>query len=255
MKRGRKQTLSGELKFRIPSGWGNLSDLEAMIACGLLSREDIEVGCVPAYALIALSGIRVLGSTAGGYLVMDASGTRSVISSEALAMISRRMQWITEVPSNPWRPKRLAGVATIPADLSTVTLADWIAIDSAYAGASYTRRLSMLERAGSILSPGKKRDYSLAELMAVLLWISSVKDYLQYEFPDLFEAAPPADGCDTGEDLRHRLMGAINAQIRALTKGDITKEEQVLSMPLYRAFAELNAQAREYDEIKRMRKR
>ncbi len=41
----------------------------------------------------------------------------------------------------------------------------------------------------------------------------------------------------------------MNAQIRALTKGDITKEKEILSLDTWRALTELNAQAREYKEL------
>ena len=40
----------------------------------------------------------------------------------------------------------------------------------------------------------------------------------------------------------------MNAEIRALTGGDITKENQVLSMDCWRALTELNEKARETQE-------
>ena len=40
----------------------------------------------------------------------------------------------------------------------------------------------------------------------------------------------------------------MNAEIRALTGGDITKENQVLSMDCWRALTELNEKAREAQE-------
>ena len=48
-----------------------------------------------------------------------------------------------------------------------------------------------------------------------------------------------------------QLTEAMNTQIRALTKGDITKEQQVLQMDVHRALTELDAQAREYEELKK----
>ena len=45
------------------------------------------------------------------------------------------------------------------------------------------------------------------------------------------------------------LKDAVNAQIRALTKGDITKEKEVLAIDTWRAFTELDAIAKEYDEF------
>lgn len=41
----------------------------------------------------------------------------------------------------------------------------------------------------------------------------------------------------------------MNAQIRALTKGDITKEAQVMAMDTWRALVELDAIAKESQEL------
>lgn len=57
--------------------------------------------------------------------------------------------------------------------------------------------------------------------------------------------APPI-----GEVLRT----AMNVQIRALTGGDTTKEEAVLSMDTWRALTELDAKAKEVEDIKRQTK-
>ena len=59
---------------------------------------------------------------------------------------------------------------------------------------------------------------------------------------NLLGYAPPI-----GEVLRT----AMNAQIHALTGGDITKEEAVLSMDTWRALTELDAKAKEVEDIKR----
>ena len=62
---------------------------------------------------------------------------------------------------------------------------------------------------------------------------------------NLLGYAPPI-----GEVLRT----AMNAQIRALTCGDITKEEALLSMDTWRALTELDAKAKEVEDIKRQTK-
>ena len=50
------------------------------------------------------------------------------------------------------------------------------------------------------------------------------------------------------------LRTAMNAQIRELTGGEITKEEAVLSMDTWRALTELDAKAKEVEDIKRQTK-
>ena len=42
---------------------------------------------------------------------------------------------------------------------------------------------------------------------------------------------------------------AMNAQIRALTGGDITKEKQIEKSDVWRALTELDAKAREAEEL------
>jgi uncharacterized protein YbjQ (UPF0145 family) len=46
-------------------------------------------------------------------------------------------------------------------------------------------------------------------------------------------------------------MDRMNAEIRALTGGDITKEQAVLEMDCWRALTELNEKAREAQEFKK----
>ena len=41
----------------------------------------------------------------------------------------------------------------------------------------------------------------------------------------------------------------MDAQIRALTKGDVTKEGEILQLDTWRALTELNAQAKEYKQL------
>jgi hypothetical protein len=45
------------------------------------------------------------------------------------------------------------------------------------------------------------------------------------------------------------LQDVVDSQLRALTKGDITKEKEILAMDTWRALTELNALAREYEEL------
>ena len=47
------------------------------------------------------------------------------------------------------------------------------------------------------------------------------------------------------------LQESMNAQIRALTKGDITKEKEVLHLDTWRALTELDALAKEAEEFNR----
>ena len=84
---------------------------------------------------------------------------------------------------------------------------------------------------------------SEGELLSVFLWYASMKNRFAVSFPQFFgkvgdnvDAEPPD------------MVEVMNAEIRALTGGDITKENQVLSMDCWRALTELNEKARETQE-------
>lgn len=83
------------------------------------------------------------------------------------------------------------------------------------------------------------------EQYITLLWYASIKAQFGAMFPDLFKPSSSAEP-PTAEDMRQ----AMDAQIRALTGGDITKEQLILSADTWRALTELNAKAREANEYK-----
>ena len=59
---------------------------------------------------------------------------------------------------------------------------------------------------------------------------------------------------DTDQPEIPDLMGAMNAQIRTLTGGDVTKEKEVLQMDCWRALTELDAKAHDIQELKSRQK-
>lgn len=84
-------------------------------------------------------------------------------------------------------------------------------------------------------------------------WFASVKANFTRLFPHFFTNIPQeksnllgSANLGVGEELRQ----AMNAQIRALTGGDITKEAAILQMDCWRALTELDAKAQEAQELR-----
>lgn len=80
-----------------------------------------------------------------------------------------------------------------------------------------------------------------SETMGVFLWFMWIKDNFSKSFPHLFKPA--------SEEGDYDMTEAMNAQIRALTGGDITKEKQIEKSDVWRALTELDAKAREAEEL------
>ena len=88
------------------------------------------------------------------------------------------------------------------------------------------------------------------ERISIFYWFAALKDAFSRKYSDFFQ--PIADAATDGNLLGSSapsVEDAMNAQIRALTKGDVTKEAEVLALDTHRALTELNAQAREYREL------
>ncbi len=84
---------------------------------------------------------------------------------------------------------------------------------------------------------------STYELMGVFLRFMWIKHNFSTKFPHLFK--PAAEGGEGENDME----ASMNAQIRALTGGDITKEETIRKANVWRALTELDAKAREAEEL------
>ena len=89
-----------------------------------------------------------------------------------------------------------------------------------------------------------------AERLATVAWYAHVKYVMSHAFPHLFRRA---DGDADTSDVA--VLNSINTQIRALTDGDVTKEAEVKRVDCWRALTELDAKAREAEELKNMMKR
>lgn len=83
------------------------------------------------------------------------------------------------------------------------------------------------------------------ELLGVFIWFSSVKEYFAANFPHFFK--PAREG---GELRRVDILPAMQAQIRALTDGDVTKQQAVYNTDCWAALTELDNKAREAEEFK-----
>lgn len=173
-----------------------------------------------------------------------------MLSAETVAAALTNLSWIEELPPEPVRLDTVDGADAIPADISSgLTFDAWLACETLWQRYQISPDDTLLRQMASILygKPSIKPD--APETLGIFYWWAGVKNLVSEMFPNFFkkvgvdnDAASP-----TYDDMRRN----IDAQIRALTKGDITKERDILSLDAIRALTELDAQAREYDELQR----
>ena len=136
----------------------------------------------------------------------------------------------------------------LPADFSEVPFETFIICDNLYQGYLSTQNDELLDQLGSTLY-NKPIAFKPYERINIFYWFAALKDSMAQKYSDFFQPVAGAAGGNLLGSSATSVEDAMNAQIRALTKGDVTKEAEVLALDTHRALTELNAQAREYKEL------
>lgn len=90
------------------------------------------------------------------------------------------------------------------------------------------------------------------ERFGTFLWYSHVKSVFSKHFTHFLRKVD-ADGGESVNGII--IIEQYNVQLRALTDGDATKEDAVLALDCWRALTELDAKAREAEELEKIRKK
>lgn len=164
------------------------------------------------------------------------------------------IRWVHEVAPL----KALSGLVSVvhksarDIRLSDCRFGEFISADSVYCGYISTNKAELAGRLVRFLWPGMKRKIRPWMRPAAVIWFSALKEYLAGAFTSLYAKPDPTDIFASSAASPAAVKESVNAQIRALTKGDITLEEKVLSAPMYRALTELDQLAKEYKELKQI---
>lgn len=93
------------------------------------------------------------------------------------------------------------------------------------------------------------------ERTGTLLWYNHVKRVMADNFSHFFQKQAVADEEEADHLSGREIQRMYDLQLRALTGGDPTKEAAVLALDCWRALTELDAKAREAEELEKMRKK
>ena len=161
------------------------------------------------------------------------------------------LEWLGDFPSVPVRLSRIGFHRAVRADLQNVTFEDFLTLDNLYQGYLQTQKEDLLHDMALILYQARFIRLTKEEATCIFYWFTSVKRYFASLFTNFFSSA--TDG-EAFSPSYKQLQDNVNTQIHALTGGDITKEREVLQMDCWRALTELDAKAKDYDELKKVTK-
>ena len=238
------------LDISLPATWTQLSQEQLRYAYFLLSSEQYEPDQIKSLCILRWGRLEPVGQFGRGYEVKH-NGKSYNITPENLAGLLPKMDWLLTVPDVPVRLDEIQGrEAKYRADLQGLPFEEYLVLENNYQGFIHTKREDLLGQMCIILY-GELLRMSPAEAYSVFMWFAAVKRLFADRFTHFFVPAP-VDGSQSERDTFTALRKSMNTQIRALTKGDITKEKEILAMDVWRALTELDAQAEEYEELKKM---
>ena len=240
------QTIS--IDFIVPQGWHELSDKQLRYVYDLLAKE-FSTDEIKTLCLLQWSATKVIGRQDSGAYLLKKGKILFEVTPLTLAELLPHLDWLGSLPTVPVRISKINRCAALPADFSEVPFETFIICDNLYQGYLTTQNDELLDQLGATLY-GKVIAFKPYERINIFYWFAALKDAFSRKYSDFFQ--PTSDAATGGNLLGSStpsVEDAMNAQIRALTKGDVTKEAEVLALDTHRALTELNAQAREYKEL------
>ena len=242
------ETLS--INLAIPKSWNELDDNQLRYIYTLITN-DFSLDEIKTLALLKWSGCKVVvQSKDGGFIIKNGKDIFQ-ISINQIAELLPFLDWLDNLPQSPVCLGRIRNRNSVTPDFQGVPFETFLIVENLYQGFLTTKQDTMLDEIAHVLYPGLKAQLSSEERISIFYWIAVLKNLFAKRFSDFFQPVNAASEnmLGTSPDVGERLQESMDAQIRALTKGDITKEREILSLDTWRALTELNAQAKEYKQI------
>ena len=254
----RPSFLSKKMSFKVPSSWSVLSQMQLRYIIKLYSIYDGKENAmshIKTAALFRFMGVDIDSEQEDGILCKQpATKKEFLLDPEFLPWMIREMDWLEHPELMTDRVETLHGFHAVDFKLRNVMFGKYLITENYFQGWLASSELANVGQMFRILyqvpEDRKKVPLTTFDFTAVILWWSAVKTLFGQMFPHFLK---PGEG---GEGEQATQAEVFNAQVRLLTKGDVTKEDEILNhTTTLRALTELDAQAREAEELDRMTKK
>ena len=231
-----------DIDITLPRSWRDMSQEKLKYFFSLMAM-GFGQDQIKTYCLFRWGNLEVVQQMGKSYMLKK-DKKEFLASPMLIASCVDCLSFLDEMPTYPTNLRKIGRYECLPFNFSEVPFKKFIICDNLYQGYMATKKEDLLEEMAKILyNPRVKLNNP--ERVSILYWWASLKNYFNSEFKYFFNGT--SSGTLTGEQVKN----AMNAQIRALTGGDITKEKEVLAMDTWRALTELDAKAHDYEELER----
>lgn len=238
------------LNFSLPNAWTKLSQEQLRYVCYVMV--NFEGIIAKTYIFVRLLGIRVIRKMKQGWVCsvkLSGKKIRFLLEDWQIESFLRVLEFIDKPSPFPVCITCVGKYNAVDILLHGIPFKTYISLENLYQGYLQTNNSDLLKKMAQNLYVDENGNhpelarFSESELLSVFLWFASLKNHFSVCFSYFFKSSGGTDGGVPD------MVAVMNAEIRALTGGDITKENQVLSMDCWRALTELNEKARETQEF------
>lgn len=237
------------IDLTFPKSWNELmSNQKRLYYIFFLLSQDFGIETVKTLALLRFNEIKVIGRNGNKYLV-ERKGMMFLLDPMQFAEVSEQLDFLGEIPDTVVFLKRIRFSAACDEYFRGVPFSTYLMCENYYQGFLHQKDTSLLNPIGNLLYPGLSNSVKLnkTELTSLFYWYASLKKYLSTQFPFFFKPFDSSEESALG--LKNQMQSNMQAQIRALSKGDVTKVDKILETDTWQALAELDAQAKEAAEF------
>lgn len=236
------------LNISLPGSWQELTDTQLRFVFHLLAQ-NYTATQVKIHCLVKWAHLKIIRSE-GHIVIVQYDGQYYTLSSEKIAYAISTMTWLDDIPHYPTRIRVINGHDALRADLQGLNFGDFLSLDNMYQGYLQTQKPDLIVGMARILYSCSDISLTREEEISVFYWFASIKEMFAGMFRHFLKKVHTEEGVSNLPSFK-QLQESMNAQIRALTNGDITKEEAVLSMDCWRALTELDAKAKDYEDMQK----
>lgn len=255
-------TVDGSISLTAPKSWKDMTQEQLHYTLTLLSTfEDFTV--VKTYMFLRFTGLHVVKKDMFGWRCFARTGIFGLkkipvnIQAWQIEYFLKHFDYIGTYEGMGVRLDDVRGLHAVDVNLHGVRFVDYLSAEKYYQAYCIHKDERFLYNIA--LELYRKKDgtkvnrikLDRAQLLGVFLWYSYVKDVFAKTFHNFFKRSDDF----IAEHEEYNFMESVNVQIRALTDGDVTKEQLIFDTDCWRALTELDAKARETAAIKKQMKK
>lgn len=241
----------------LPTSWEELTDKQLHLVYELFAR-DLSAAEVKAICLMKWNALQVLASLPHHRYLIKRGKEQVLLCAGQIQQATAELDFLDSFAPTPVRISKIGRYNAIAADFEKVPFEKYLFVDNLFQGYLNTQQDELLVQMAQILYDSDNVKPDRAQQIGIFYWMASLKEYFARMFSNFYRQTSSQTSGNLlagSADTFKLLIDNMNAQIRALTGGDITKEDTILKMDTWRALTELDAKAREVEEIRKASKK